>query len=243
MHHPGKVLTDLAITLALGGDCLANVAVLRAEPAVYGPVASDPTVSRTIDALAADVDAALAAINRARARARERVWGLAGEHAPDAGIDAQTPLVLDVDGTLVTAHSDKEQARPTFKRGFGFHPLWVFADHGSQGSGEPLAVLLLPGNAGSNTAVDHDRVIRDALAQLPGHRPGGRAGRSVLVRADGAGGTHALVEALTRQRLSYSVGFSLADNTPELLERIPEQVWAPAYDADGQVREGGGWPS
>jgi hypothetical protein len=104
-HDPAKVLCDLAISLAVGGDCLADVAVLRAGPGVYGPVASDPTVSRTIDALAADADRALAAIDAARARARAMVWGLAAEHAPDADTHAGAPLVIDVDATLVEAHS------------------------------------------------------------------------------------------------------------------------------------------
>ncbi len=130
VHDPAKVLLDLAVALALGGDCLADIALLRAEPGVYGLVASDATVSRTVDALAADAPRALAAINTARAAARARVWELAGEHAPNSEADAEHPLVIDVDATLVTAHSDKEQARPTFKRGYGHHPLWVFADHG-----------------------------------------------------------------------------------------------------------------
>jgi len=130
VHDPGKVITDLALSLALGGDCLADVAVLRGEPAVFGRVASDPTVSRTITALAGDPNAALAAINTARATARARVWALAGKHAPDHEATATSPLVIDLDATLVTAHSEKEKAAPTFKRGFGFHPLWAFADHG-----------------------------------------------------------------------------------------------------------------
>ena len=116
VHDPAKVMLDLAVTLALGGDCLADVAVLRAEPGVYGPVASDPTVSRTIDALAADAPRALAAINTARAAARARVWAAAGVHAPDAGTDADRPLIIDLDATLITSHSDKQLARPTFNR-------------------------------------------------------------------------------------------------------------------------------
>lgn len=238
IHDPAKVICDLALALALGGDCLADVAVVRAEPGVYGLVASDPTVSRAIDALAADADRALAAIDTARAAARATVWTLAGEHAPDHNSDATTPLVIDVDATLVTAHSDKEQAAPTFKRGFGFHPLCTFVDHGPGGTGEPLSVLLRPGNAGSNTAADHIGVLRDALRQLPSHRPGTRPGRRVLIRADAAGGTHDLLTWLTGQRLSYSVGFTLPANTDELLARIPDSVWAPAYDGDGEVRDG-----
>ncbi len=106
VHDPAKVVLDLAVTLALGGDCLADVAVLRGEPGLYGLVASDPTVSRTIAALAADAPAALAAINTARATARARVWKLAGVHALDHDTDAGKPLVVDLDATLVTSHSE-----------------------------------------------------------------------------------------------------------------------------------------
>jgi hypothetical protein len=200
VHDPAKVLLDLALGLAVGGDCLADVAVLRAEPTVFGPVASDPTVSRTIDRLAHDATAALAAIDTARAAARARAWTLAGDHAPDYRINAGSPLVIDVDATLVTAHSDKEGAAPTFKKGFGHHPLWAFVDHGPDGTGEPLAALLRPGNAGSNTAADHLTVIRAALRQLPGHRSGHRPGRKILVRVDGAGATHELLDWLHTQR-------------------------------------------
>jgi len=234
VHDPGKVITDLALSLALGGDCLADLAVLRAEPGVYGRVASDPTVSRAIAALAGDAPAALKAIDTARAAAREQAWRLAGEHAPDHGSDAKQPLVIDLDATLVTSHSEKEHAAPTFKRGFGFHPLCAFLDHGPDGTGEPLAILLRPGNAGSNTATDHIAVIRQALAQLPNKRPG----RKVLIRTDGAGGTKQLIEWLTGRRLSYSVGFTLPSNTPDLLAKIPDSAWTSAYDAHDQVRDG-----
>ena len=121
----------MAVSLALGGDCLADIALVRAEPGVFGRVASDPTVSRLIDAVAGDADAALAAIESARAAARARVWALAGDHAPDYDTDGSSPLIIDLDATLVTSHSDKEQARPTFKRGYGFHPLCAFLDHGA----------------------------------------------------------------------------------------------------------------
>jgi hypothetical protein len=237
-HDPAKIITDLAVAVALGGDCLADIAALRGEPGVFGPVASDPTVSRTIDALAADAERALKAIDIARAAARARVWGLAGEHAPDADCDAGDPLIVDTDATLVGAHSDKQCAAPTFKRGYGFHPLCAFVDHGPVGSGEPLAVMLRPGNAGSNTAADHIAVVREALKQLPSHRPGTRPGRKVLIRADAAGCTHDFLDWITGQRLSYSVGFTLPDDFADKLELIPEAVWAPAYDADGRVRDG-----
>ena len=237
-HDPGKVVLDLAVALAVGGDCLADVAVLRGEPRVFGPVASDPTVSRTISALAGDAPRALAAIWAARAAARARAWDLAGKHAPDHDTNAAAPLVIDLDATLVTAHSDKERARPTYKRGYGFHPLTAFVDHGADGTGEPLAIQLRPGNAGSNTAVDHIEVTRQALRQLPGHRTGARPGRKVLIRTDGAGFSHAFLAWLSGQRLSYSVGFGLPDDIADRLQLIPERVWAPAYDAGGRVRPG-----
>src|SRR6266545_7414033 len=97
IHDPAKVLIDLAVALALGGDCLADIALPRAEPAVFGAVASDPTVSRTIDTLAADAPVALKAIDAARAAARAQVWTLAGEHAPDHSIGADRPLIIDTD--------------------------------------------------------------------------------------------------------------------------------------------------
>ena len=238
VHDPAKVITDLAVTLALGGDCLADVAVLRAEPGLYGRVASDPTISRTIATLAADAPGALKAINTARAAARKRAWTLADENAPDYHVDAAHPLIIDLDATLVTSHSEKEHAAATFKRGFGFHPLAAFVDHGAAGTGEPLAISLRPGNAGSNTAADHISVTKQALGQLPGHRVGTRPGRKVLIRTDGAGATHAFLDYLRAQRLAYSVGFTLPENTPDLLALIPKGVWTEAYDAHDAVRDG-----
>jgi len=148
VHDPAKVIIDLAMTLALGGDCLADLALLRAEPGVYGTVASDPTVSRTITALAADPTAALKAINTARSSARGRAWALAGAGAPDNGATAQDPLIIDLDATLVTAHSEKENAAPTFKRGFGFHPLCAFVDHGPSGPVSRSRCCCGPGTRG-----------------------------------------------------------------------------------------------
>ncbi|MFE3238569.1 transposase, partial [Kitasatospora indigofera] len=177
VHDPGKALLDLALAVALGGDCLSDVAMLRAEPQVFGPVASDPTVSRLVDTLATAGPRALTAIRRARAEVRERVWKLAGADAPDAG----GQVVVDLDGVLVLAHSDKQDAAATWKRTFGHHPLVAFVDHGTAGSGEPVAGLLRPGNAGSNTAADHITTTRLALAQLPKRH---RRGRRTLIRTD-----------------------------------------------------------
>ena len=235
VHDPGKIICDLAVGLALGGDCLADITVLRDEPGIYGRVASDPTVSRLIKLLACDADRAIAAIKRARQTARRTAWGLAGDASPAARATVADPLIIDLDATLVTAHSDKEQAAATFKRGFGFHPLCAFVDHGPQGTGEPLSILLRPGNAGSNTAADHQTVIADALDQAG---MGSRPGRRVLIRIDGAGATKATLETLTRRRVSYSVGFTLPMNTPDLYHLVPEHVWTPAYNADRQPRAG-----
>ena len=145
VHDPGKIIADLAVTLALGGDCLADVAALRAEPGLFGPVASDPVVSRLISRLAGDKTRALKAIRAARAAARQRAWALAGDTGPgaDGGL-----VTVDIDATIVTACSEKEQAAPTWKKTFGFHPLAVFADHGAEGSGEPLAIVLRPATPG-----------------------------------------------------------------------------------------------
>jgi hypothetical protein len=143
-HDPGKVLLDLAPAVALGGDCLSDVAVLRAEPALFGPVASDPTVSRLVDTLAGAGPRALTAIRRARAEVRERAWKLAQADAPDAN----GQVIVDIDGVLVLAHSEKQDAAATWKRTFGHHPLVAFVDHGTAGSGEPVAGLLRPWQRG-----------------------------------------------------------------------------------------------
>jgi hypothetical protein len=232
IHDPGKIVLDLAVAVALGGDCLADVGVLRAEPSLFGPVASDPVISRLITRLAGDAPAALKAIGHARADARQRAWQLAGGMTPgaDGGL-----IPVDIDATIVTAHSDKEQAGPTWKKTWGFHPLTVFADHGPDGSGEPLAIMLRPGNAGSNTAADHIEATRLALTQLPA---GTR--RQVLIRCDSGGGTHGFLTWLTRpgRRLAYSVGFTITDDIGEAITKIPAKAWTPAYDGDGQVRDG-----
>jgi hypothetical protein len=146
IHDPGKIIADLAVALALGGDCLADVAVLREQPALFGPVASDPVISRLVSQLAREAPRALRAIRAARSAAREQAWDLAGQAAP--GTDGEL-ITIDIDATIVIAHSEKEQAAPTWKKTFGFHPLTAFADHGPDGGGEPLAIMLRPGNAGS----------------------------------------------------------------------------------------------
>jgi hypothetical protein len=232
VHDPGKILTDLVVTLGLGGDCLADVAALRAQPELCGSVASDPVISRLVSALAADAPRALRAIRKARAAARERAWALAGDAAP--GADGSL-IAVDLDATIVTAHSEKEQAAPTWKKTFGFHPLAAFADHGAGAGGEALAIKLRPGNAGSNTAAEHIEVTKLALAQLPA-----RARRRVLIRTDSGGGTHEFLAWLARagRRLHYSVGMTITDEVQQAILTVPDRIWEPAYDGGGQVRPG-----
>lgn len=233
VHDPGKILLDVALATALGGDCLADVGMLRAEPGVFGPVASDPTVSRLIDALAASGPKALTAIRTARAEVRQRVWELACADGPAA--DGQ--VIVDIDGVLVLAHSEKQDATATWKKTFGHHPLVAFVDHGQAGSGEPVAALLRPGNAGSNTAADHITTTQLALAQLPKAL---RRGRQTLIRTDSAGGTHAFLDWLSRRGrwLSYSVGMTITDAIHHAVLKIPKKAWTPAYDAGGTERPG-----
>lgn len=230
VHHPGKAIADLAVMLAAGGDVPADVVMLRARPHLFGLVASDPTMSRIIDDLAADVDGALAGIAAARASMRATAGLLPGGAIPEV----EGHVVVDLDATLVTAHSEKEWAAPTFKRGFGFHPMMAFADHGTGGTGTPLAAVLRPGNAGSNTATDHVRVLDLALAQLD---PSQRA--RVLVRTDSAGGTKAFTAHLTERNLAYSVGFAgFLPHLKTAIDTIEESSWVPAINTDHEPREG-----
>ena len=227
-HDPGKIVLDLAVAVAVGGDAAADIAVLRAQPGVFGPVASDPTVSRLITTMAADVDAALAAITTARAVARERVWRHAGAPTQDEQV------VIDLDATLVVAHSDKEDASRTWKKTFGFHPLLGYVDHGVGGMGEPVAELLRPGRAGSNTAADHVTVLDAALAQVPAAlRVPDEHGRiPVLVRTDAAGATREFAAHLHRTGVEFSVGASFAHlDVTTALALLPKTAWTPAYQA------------
>jgi hypothetical protein len=231
IHDPGKIVTDLAVSLALGGDCLSDVANASFPAGVVRHlVASDPTVSRLVDALAADPVRALKSIRTARAAARERAWGLAGDAAPGWGGEL---IPIDLGATIVIAHSDKEQATPTWKKSFGFHPLTASADYGAAGGGEALAVLLREGKAGSNTAADHIETAKLTLGQLPKARR-----RQVLVRTDSGGGTREFLAWLTGRRLEYSVGFTIGEDLQNAILTFPESGWQAAYDADGQVREG-----
>jgi hypothetical protein len=234
-HVRGQVWVDVAVMLTAGGEAIADIDTLRHQPDLWGPVASAPTVWRTMDEA---TPAALARVEKARSQARRHVWGLLPTLPASkvAGTDLAEMVVLDVDATLVAAHSEKDQARATFKGGFGFHPIGVWCDNTT----ELLAVTLRPGNAGSNHAGDHIDVLRRAVDQIPAaHR------RRLLIRADGAGATHELLDWLTEQgqlrgrRLEYSVGFPTKNTAlTSAITAIPERAWTPAVAADGEVRDG-----
>lgn len=157
--------------------------------------------------------------------------------AGDAAPDTAGQVVVDLDGVLVIAHSEKQDAAATWKKTFGRHPLMGFVDHGRGGSGEPVAGLLRPGNAGSNTAADHIEAARLALVQLPKKY---RRGRQTLIRTDSGGGTHELVDWLSArgQWLSYSVGMTITDAIHQAVLKVPASAWTPAVEPDGEIRDG-----
>lgn len=217
----------------LAGTVWRTWACCGPKPAVFGAVASDPTVSRLVDTLALAGPKALSVIRAARAQVREYVWQLAGAAAPDAG----GQVIVDIDGVLVLAHSEKQDAAATWKKTFGHHPLMGFVDHGSGGSGEPVAGLLRPGNAGSNTAADHIETAELALAQLPKKY---RRGRQTLIRTDSGGGTHEFVAWLAKRGrwLSYSVGMTITDAIHQAVLQVPSSAWTVAVEPGGEIRDG-----
>jgi hypothetical protein len=223
-HDAGAVLRDLAVLLADGGDCLSDLAVLRQQPELFGPIASTPTAWRVIEQVAGDPDG-LAGLRAARAHARAATWRV-GAHVDGL-------LVVDVDGTLVDAHSDKQGAAGTYKGGFGFYPLVCYLDRGD-GTGEALAGILRPGNAGSNSGQDHIEVIDLALAQLPS----AARDQPLLVRADTGGATHALTEHLRQHGVRFSVGLPADERVRAAVLAVPPGAWQPAINGDGQPRPG-----
>jgi len=237
-HDPGVVLRDLAVMLADGGECLADLGALRDQLDLYGNVASDATAFRVIDSID---EACLDRLRGAVALARARAWQL-GARPQRRGEQQQNQnqnqnqeqerpelTVIDVDATLTTAHSDKEQAAGNFKGGFGHHPLLCYLDE----TGEGLAGILRPGNAGSNTAADHKQVIDLALAQLDEQALAGK----ILVRADGAGATHELTTYCRDGQMLFSVGFDLDERVREAIVAKAESAWVKAIRADGSERK------
>jgi Transposase DDE domain group 1 len=221
-HDPGRVIRDLAVMLADGGECVCDLGAVREQDALFGPVASDSTAFRVIDRVASD-PALLDALRAAHARARERFWQLRG--APER-------LTIDIDATLITAHSEKEHAAGNYKGGYGFHPLHAYADE----TREALGAVLRPGNAGANTAADHMTVLDQALAQIPADYI---ESLEILVRADSAGATHELADHCHHGNMRFSFGYELSESVRAAILETPENAWIPALDQDGSARDNG----
>lgn len=217
-HDPGAVLRDLAVMIADGGDCLADLCTLRDHPDLFGSVASDPTAWRVIDRLQA-VDVQQLETARAAARQQAWSWGLRPE-----------VIVLDLDATLVTAHSEKEGATPTWKRGFGFHPLLATLD----GTNETLAGRLRPGNATANDSEDNLEVLDAALRQLPTRE----AAEPILVRGDSALATHKIITGIRERGARFSAGLDLTEAVRNAVLQIPARAWIPALSQDSEERDG-----
>jgi len=243
-HDPGRVLTDLAVMIADGGECISDIATLADQPGVFGPVASDSTCWRVLNSITA---AELGHVAAARAAARAVAWAQRAEQSGQALpaslvagrplLDAQgrPVLVIDEDATITIAHSEKEQAAATFKHTWGYHPVLAFCDN----TNEALAGMLRPGNAGSNTAADHIAVIDAALAQIPDEH---RHGYPILFRFDGAGASKALlahIRALrnTNVHSEFSVGWAVTAREHAAIAALPKRAWTPAIDIDGDPRE------
>jgi hypothetical protein len=237
VHDRGRVLVDTAVMIADGGRVLSDLASLRDQAELFGPVASDPTLWRALEEIGPDQRARIAT---ARARIRRHVWALIearhGRIPPSrvAGADLGATIVIRLDATIQVAHSDKEQASGTFKGSYGHHPLTAWCDN----TGESLAFLLRPGRAGSNTAADHIQVLAAAIAQLPArHR------RDLLVTVDGAGATLDLIGHITTRntasgrRVHYSVGFDLDERARTAIGKVSGRDWQHVTDRDGEPRD------
>jgi Transposase DDE domain group 1 len=217
-HDPARVLVDLATTLLDGGECLSDLGALACQPDLFGYVASHSTATRVLQAIGEPEREALAEARRA---AREAAWAAGGR--PDR-------ITLDFDAQLLDSHTEKEGAAPHRKGGFGFHPLHCFLD----ASGEHLAGMLRPGNAGANDAADHIAVLDRALAQLP-EAP---CDFSILARADTAGQTHDFADALRARKVRFSLGYAVTERVGQAALELPARRWKPALDPDGEPREG-----
>jgi hypothetical protein len=236
VHDRGKVLVQIALVLAGGGESCLDIEFLRAGGELFGAVPSDTTVARTFHEI---TSAKRTALITSLAEVRAEIWR---RTALTKGTD---PVVLDIDASLVEIHSEnKEQAAPTYKGGYGFHPMFCFAD----ATGETLSALLRPGNAGANTVADHVSVLDGAIAQLPGDIAAGhRAGdarevvtREVVVRADSAGCTEDFLKACRERHVGFYVtARSNAQVTAAIFDAIGvEGVWLDALDQDGRVKDG-----
>lgn len=220
-HDPGRVLRDLAVMVADGGDCLSDLRAVRDQEPLFGKVASNATAFRLIDQIAADPEL-LDRLRAARARARENAW--------NAGARPER-IIIELDATLIGAHSEKEGAAGNFKGGFGFHPLLAYLDE----SREALAGLLRPGNAGANTAADHVHVVDLALEQLPRDAI---ESAQIVVRTDSAGATHELTDELRAAQINFLMGFDLTHAVRQAILELPETAWRQAIAQNCEPREG-----
>ena len=232
----GIALVSMAVAIALGAASMSDITVLTHQEPVFGAAPSDTTVRRTLEL--AD-PRTLDKIARARAAVRARVWQLVCATPAGfpwlaiAGKLLAGWLVIDLDATLVTARSDKEGAAPTFKSGYGFHPLGAWCAN----TAESLAMLLRPGNAGSNTFADHLAVLTAALRQIPS-----RMRSKLLVRVDGAGASHELITHLLslssrRRTVLFTCGWMITAADEEAIRLLPATAWQAAVDQDGLVQE------
>jgi hypothetical protein len=233
----GVTLVSTSVAIAMGATAMADIEVLGQLKPVPGDAPSDSTVRR-VPGLAADP--VLVRVAQARARARKRVWDLTGETPGGfrwiavAGRALQGWTVIDMDGTLITARSDKAGAAPAWKKGCGFHPLAAWCIN----TRECLDMLPRPGNAGSNTFEDHEGVPGRALKQVPAARR-----RQVLVRIDGAGAGHKLLEHLPglsteRKTLLFTRGWTILDAGGEAIAAVPGDDREPGLLQDGGLEEG-----
>ena len=231
-HDPGRVLLDLAVMLADGGDCLADLGGLRDQRPLFGAVASDATAFRVIDSVD---EQCLARLRGAVAAARATAW-LAGARPERFLARARNRVqrtVIDVDASLARAYSQKEQAAGNFKGGYGHHPLLAYLD----GTGEALARILRPGNAGSNTAADHEQVLDLTLSQLESTALDGE----ILIRADDAGATHELREYCLQAGLRFSFGSGLTAPVRQAITAAPEPAWTRALRPGGESLREHSW--
>jgi hypothetical protein len=232
-HAPGVTLVRGAAAIADGMRNVSEVGLFcSSRRAIFARPAARSTVRRAVFALGGEL--MTPGLDRALAAARTRAWQAAG-YAPDS-------VTIDVDATLLDCHSDKEQAAPNYKSGFGYHPLGMWLDE----TREPLAMLLRPGNAGSNTAADHCDVLGRSIDQLPdayraGHGVGddpAAVAHPLLVRADSAGATKTFLAELAARNIAFSVGFAMDATIREMIEAAPETAWQPAINTDRTERHG-----
>jgi len=221
-HDPGRVVRDLAVMLADGGECVSDLGGLRDQMSLFGPVASDSTAYRVIERIAADPEL-LDGLRQAHANARAHAWEL--------GVEPER-VTIDLDATLLSAHSEKQGAAGNFKGGFGFHPMMAYLDE----TGEALAGLLRPGNAGANTAADQIAACDAALEQIPVAHV---AEIEILLRVDSAGATHELIDWAREGNVRYSVGYDLTEPVRQAILELAEDAWVAALDTDGTERRNG----